>query len=99
MRRRFWVSVALSLPLLVIVHGDARAGWCCESGSSLALATPVVLWAGWPFFVRAVQSIVTRNLNMFTLIGLGVGVAYVYSLPLPLIFGHGSRTSTSNPPR
>src|SRR5262249_39034052 len=45
----------------------------------LVLATPVVLWGGWPFFVRAWQSLITRNLNMFTLIGLGVGVAYVYS--------------------
>jgi Cu+-exporting ATPase len=79
MQRRFWISAALSLPLLVFSmamlgpHG-ARP-WI-----ELALSTPVVLWAGWPFFIRAWRSVVTRNLNMFTLIGLGVGVAYVFSL-------------------
>lgn len=88
MRRRFWVSAALSLPLLVYVmagmlptrpfdallpHGIAR--WV-----ELALATPVVLWGGWPFFVRGWQSLKNRALNMFTLIALGVGVAYVFSL-------------------
>src|SRR6185295_15080760 len=51
----------------------------------MALATPVVLWCGWPFFVRAWQSIVNRSLNMFTLIGLGVGVAYVYSVAATLL--------------
>jgi len=79
MQRRFWISVALSLPLLgfsMTMLGPHRLhGWI-----ELALATPVVLWGGWPFFVRAWQSIVTRNLNMFTLIGIGVGVAYAYSL-------------------
>jgi Cu+-exporting ATPase len=85
MQRRFWVSVVFSLPLLVtsmsslgsmaaLFPHDVRI-WI-----ELVLATPVVLWGGWPFFVRAWQSIVTRNLNMFTLIGLGVGVAYVYSV-------------------
>ena len=72
----------------VLAHGDgarfARGAnrWHPRSanGSQLALATPVVLWAGWPFFVRGVASIVNRNLNMFTLIALGVGMAYVYSL-------------------
>ena len=79
MQRRFWVSVVLSLPLLVM--SMAMLGLhASRSWIELALATPVVLWAGWPFFVRAVQSIVTRHLNMFTLIGLGVGVAYVFSL-------------------
>ena len=79
MQRRFWVSVALSSPLLVITMamlGPHHTRVWIE----LALATPVVLWAGWPFFVRAWQSLLTRNLNMFTLIGMGVGVAYVYSL-------------------
>ncbi|HET6207655.1 MAG TPA: heavy metal translocating P-type ATPase, partial [Terracidiphilus sp.] len=75
MQRRFWVSVALSLPLAGISMAMLHQPWI-----ELALATPVVLWAGWPFFVRAWQSILTRNLNMFTLIGLGVGVAYVYSV-------------------
>ena len=78
MQKRFWVGVILSAPLLVIsmamlLPREVRI-WV-----EFALATPVVLWAGWPFFVRAWQSIVTRHLNMFTLIGLGVGVAYAYS--------------------
>jgi Cu+-exporting ATPase len=79
MQRRFWVSLVLSLPLLVfsmtMLGPHASRSWI-----ELALATPVVLWAGWPFFVRAWQSIISRNLNMFTLIGLGVGVAYTFSL-------------------
>jgi P-type Cu+ transporter len=88
MTRRLWVSVALSSPLLVLVMGDMLPG---EPISSLlsagwrvlleaALATPVCLWAAWPFYVRAVQSVRNRSLNMFTLIGLGVSVAYVYSM-------------------
>lgn len=105
MRRRFWVSSVLSLPLVLIAMSDmisadalqrlispARLTWV-----QLALATPVVLWGGWPFFVRAWQSVVNRSLNMFTLIGLGVGVAYAFSLVatlFPEIFpdafrGHG----------
>ena len=87
MQRRFWISVALSAPLVVIsmaMPGPHRALPWIE----LALATPVVLWAGWPFFVRAWQSLVSRNLNMFTLIGLGVGVAYVYSV-FAAAFGDG----------
>jgi P-type Cu+ transporter len=87
MQRRFWISLALSLPLLVISMASlgppAMRTWI-----ALALATPVVLWAGWPFFVRAWQSLVTRHLNMFTLIGLGVGVAYVYSV-YAAVFGQG----------
>jgi Cu+-exporting ATPase len=79
MQRRLWVSVALSLPLLAIsmaqlFPSDVRI-WV-----ELVLATPVVLWGGWPFFVRAWQSLVRRNLNMFTLIGMGVGAAYIYSV-------------------
>src|SRR4030095_14800215 len=62
-----------------IAHSSTR-GWI-----ELALATPVVLWGGWPFFVRGWQSVVTRNLNMFTLIALGTGVAYVYSV-IALLF-------------
>ena len=87
MQRRFWISLALSSPLLVISMASlgppAMRTWI-----ALALSTPVVLWAGWPFFGRAWQSLVTRNLNMFTLIGLGVGVAYVYSV-YAAVFGHG----------
>ncbi|NKN32442.1 heavy metal translocating P-type ATPase [Marichromatium bheemlicum] len=88
MRRRFWVSLALSLPLLVVAMvGDLRAQWLPEALSPQALrwlqallATPVVLWAGAPFFVRAWGSLRRRRLNMFTLIGLGVGAAWGYSL-------------------
>ena len=84
MQRRLWVSVALSLPLALI--SMAMLGphhW--RIWIELILATPVVLWAGWPFFVRAWQSLVTRHFNMFTLIGLGVGVAYVYSLAVAVL--------------
>jgi Cu+-exporting ATPase len=88
MTRRFWVGVALTVPLLVIAMGEFLPGFVLNrllvgqtrSWVELALATPVVLWGGWPFFVRGWQSIVNRSLNMFTLIGLGVFVAYAYSL-------------------
>jgi P-type Cu+ transporter len=88
MTRRFWVSVVLAVPLLAVTMGDLIPGRPFEHLASprllswleLAIATPVVLWGGWPFFVRAWQSVVNRSLNMFTLIGLGVAVAYVYSL-------------------
>ena len=88
MTRRFWVSAALSLPLLVLTMGRMIPGLPIERLMStpagpwleLLLATPVVLWGGWPFFVRAIDSVRHRSLNMFTLIGLGVAVAYVYSL-------------------
>ena len=75
MTRRFWVSAVLTAAILVIAMGGFELPWL-----ELALATPVVLWGGWPFFVRFWQSLVHRSLNMFTLIGLGVGVAYVYSV-------------------
>jgi Cu+-exporting ATPase len=89
MTRRFWVSAVLTVPLVVFamlrhlprMHGVfghevmTYAPWI-----ELALATPVVLWGGWPFFVRAVDSLRFRHLNMFTLIGLGVAVAFIYSL-------------------
>jgi Cu+-exporting ATPase len=86
MTRRFRVSVALTVPTLLIAMSEflpgslatlipaAAANWV-----QLVLATPVVLWGGWPFFVRGRQSVVNRSLNMFTLIALGVGVAYAYS--------------------
>jgi Cu+-exporting ATPase len=79
MTLRFWIAAGLSAPLLVIAMAELLpAAW--RGAVELALATPVCLWAGWPFFVRAALSIRNRSLNMFTLIGLGVGVAYVYSL-------------------
>ncbi len=82
--RRFWVSAILSLPLLVLTMGADLFGWRIlpprtSSLVQLAIATPVVLWAGWPFFERGWASVKTRNLNMFTLIAIGVGVAYAYS--------------------
>ena len=85
MTRRFWISAALSLPLVVIAMGMELFGWRVLPMRTtvwlqLALATPVVLWGGWPFFERFWASLRTRNLNMFTLIGLGIGVAYAYSL-------------------
>jgi P-type Cu+ transporter len=102
MRRRFWVSVVLTIPVFVMGMGDLIPGAPLERVVSpavlpwlqLVLASPVVLWGGWPFFVRAWQSLVHRSLNMFTLIGLGVGVAYGYSLVatlLPDIFPHSLR--------
>ena len=86
MTRRFWIGLVLSLPAVVLEMGAHLAGghgWIDQTLSNwiqLVFATPVVLWAGWPFFVRGWQSLVTRNLNMFTLIAMGTGVAYVYSL-------------------
>jgi P-type Cu+ transporter len=103
MTRRFWVGVALSLPLLVMgmaghvtkpaldtLIAPQSAVWL-----QLILATPVVLWGGWPFFRRGWGSLVNRRLNMFTLIALGTGVAYVYSLVsaiAPGIFPRSFRT-------
>jgi Cu+-exporting ATPase len=80
MQRRFWISLALTIPIVISAMGMYTAGRPFE----MALATPVVLWGGWPFFVRAWHSIQTRNFNMFTLIGLGTGVAYFYSLAATL---------------
>jgi P-type Cu+ transporter len=84
MTRRLWVGTLLTLPLLAIMVSDLlpghplqgwRLGWI-----ELALATPVVLWGGWPFFERGWASVVHRSLNMFTLIAMGTGAAYLYSL-------------------
>jgi len=86
MTRRFWVSLVLALPVLALEMGGHFTGlhmWLGQQNSNLLqflLATPVVLWGGWPFFVRGWQSLVTRNLNMFTLIAMGVGVAWLYSM-------------------
>jgi Cu+-exporting ATPase len=84
MTRRFWVSVVLTIPLLVMAMGEMVSGRPLLGSATgwveLALASPVVLWGGFAFFERAWQSVVHRSLNMFTLIGLGVSVAYLYSL-------------------
>jgi Cu+-exporting ATPase len=107
MTRRFWVGLALALPAVVLEMGGHLVGghgWVEQTLSNwiqLVFATPVVVWAGWPFFVRGWQSLLTRNLNMFTLIAIGTGVAYGYSLVgtiAPDIFpanfrGHGGAVS------
>jgi Cu+-exporting ATPase len=106
MQRRFWVGVVVSIPLLALSMGgmapgsplhNLPAGWI--EWLQLALATPVVLWGGWPFFQRGWASIVNRHLNMFTLIAMGTGTAYLYSViatfapgVFPASFlGHGGR--------
>ncbi|GMU45676.1 MAG: copper-translocating P-type ATPase [Porticoccaceae bacterium] len=87
MSRRLWVAGVLALLVLMLTMGGMVPGLAdllphgpLARWLELALATPAVLWGGWPFFVRGVKSLVTRHLNMFTLIGLGVGVSYLYSL-------------------
>ena len=86
MTRRFWIALALSLPVVVLEMGGhlvdlhALLPETASNWIQLALATPVVLWAGWPFFERGFASLKTRNLNMFTLIAMGVGVAFAYSV-------------------
>jgi P-type Cu+ transporter len=85
MTRRFWIALALTLPVFAIEMGShlGLMHWVPPAWSnwiSFALATPVVLWAGAPFFVRGWRSLATRNLNMFTLIAMGTGVAWVYSV-------------------
>jgi Cu+-exporting ATPase len=110
MSRRFWVSAALTVPLVVLTFGAEVLGWHplpmqleprhllsvpLSMLLQLALATPVVLWGGWPFFERFWASLKTRSLNMFTLIGLGVGVAFGYSVVAtlaPQIFPASLRT-------
>ena len=100
--RRFWIGAVLTVPLLVLtmgpyvglgvvrdVFGERTTLW-----TELVLGTPVILWAGWPFFMRAVKSVVNRSLNMFTLIGMGVGAAYLFSVAAvlaPSIFPAGFR--------
>jgi Cu+-exporting ATPase len=85
MSRRFWISALFTVPLALLVIAMELLGWellpmRTSTWVQLALATPVVLWGGWPFFERFWASLKSRNLNMFTLIGLGVGVAYGYSV-------------------
>lgn len=106
MQRRLWVGIALSVPLLAISMGgmaagsplhNVPAGWM--EWLQLMLATPVVLWGGWPFFQRGWASLVNRHLNMFTLIAMGTGTAYLFSLIATLapgifptsFLGHGGR--------
>jgi Cu+-exporting ATPase len=86
MTRRFWIGLVLTIPVLALEMGGHLTGLKMLLGAEtanwiqLVLATPVVLWAGWPFFERAWASLVSRNLNMFTLIAMGTGVAWAYSV-------------------
>jgi len=102
MTRRFWISAIFTVPLAIYAMGDLipgkplegllPAGWA--QWAQFALAVPVVLWGGWPFFQRGARSLRTMNLNMFTLISLGVGVAFIFSLvatAFPGIFPHTFR--------
>lgn len=106
-KRRFWIGAILTVPLLVLtmgpyvglgffreILGERTAIWI-----ELILGTPVILWAGWPFFVRGVKSVINRSLNMFTLIGMGVGSAYLFSVVavlVPGIFPDGFRDANGN---
>ncbi|HJP92706.1 MAG TPA: heavy metal translocating P-type ATPase [Pyrinomonadaceae bacterium] len=95
MTRRFWLAVVLAIPVLVLGMSEFMP-WL-----QLILATPIVLWAGWPFFVRAWQSVINRSLNMFTLIGLGVVVGYLFSViavVVPQIFPASFRNAEGNLP-
>lgn len=95
MSRRFWFASALTAPLVLLAMGDVLIGGLVSrllsmrtrTLAELALATPICVWAAWPFYVRAVQSVKNRSLNMFTLIGLGVFVAYGYSMVAALLPG------------
>ncbi|MEJ2720012.1 MAG: heavy metal-binding domain-containing protein, partial [bacterium] len=107
MSRRFAVSLAFTIPVLILTMAEMIPGRPLESLIStrllawvqFILATPVVLWCGWPFFVRAWASFKSRVLNMFTLIGIGVGTAYVYSLIavlFPMIFPSSFRNASGD---
>src|SRR6266536_3709009 len=86
MTRRFWVGLVLSIPVVALEMGGHLTNLHMLLGQNLSnwlqfvIATPVVLWAGWPFFVRGWRSVIVRSLNMFTLIAMGVGVAWIYSV-------------------
>lgn len=109
MTRRFWIAVILAIPVFALGMSDLIPGQPLQQMVSmrtlqwvqLILASPVVLWCGWPFFVRAWESIVNRSLNMFTLIGLGVAVGYLFSLiavVVPGVFPHSFRHADGNVP-
>ncbi|MBK8729735.1 MAG: heavy metal translocating P-type ATPase [Tetrasphaera sp.] len=94
MTRRFWVATALTIPIVILEMGRHFVPWLhdlipatASVWAQLLLATPVVLWAGWPFFVRGWASVRTRNLNMFTLIAMGTGIAWLFSLVATLAPG------------
>lgn len=106
-KRRFWIGAVLTVPLLVLTMGPLiglgfvrdSLGERAAQWAELILATPVILWAGWPFFVRGVRSVINRSLNMFTLIGMGIGAAYLFSVVAvlaPDIFPEGFRDTNGN---
>jgi Cu+-exporting ATPase len=106
-KRRFWVGALLTVPLLVLTMGPFVGlglvrdilGERVTLWVELILGTPVILWAGWPFFVRGVKSVINRSLNMFTLIAMGVGAAYLFSVVavlVPGIFPDGFRDAEGN---
>jgi Cu+-exporting ATPase len=107
MTRRFWISLALTVPIVALAMGEmvlpgpiARLSVTARLWSQLILAAPVVLWGGWPFFVRGWQSVVHRSLNMFTLIALGTGAAFGYSVfavLFPDALPHGMRHGGAPP--
>jgi Cu+-exporting ATPase len=109
MTRRFWISLALTAPLLVVAMADMLPGMPVQHALpqgrlpwlELLLATPVVLWGGWPFFQRGWASLVKRSTNMFTLIAMGTGVAYLYSLVatiFPGVFPESFLDMSGTPP-
>jgi Cu+-exporting ATPase len=106
MRRRLWISAVLTAPLLIFMVLDMLPGahWLSTATTGwiqFALATPVVLWGGWPFFQRGWASVVNRHLNMFTLIALGTGTSYLFSviaLLFPFLIPASFRSHTSEAP-
>jgi Cu+-exporting ATPase len=103
MTRRFWISLCLTAPLVLLAMAEMLPGWPVQHVLSaplltwvqLVFATPIVLWGGWPFFTRGWASLVHRSLNMFTLIAIGTGTAYVYSVIatlVPVLFPASFRT-------
>ena len=107
MTRRFWVALALSAPLFALEMGSHLLGLghllsrAAMNWVQFALATPVVLWAAWPFFARGWASLQSRNLNMFTLIAMGIGVAFAYSVVAvlaPGVFPPTFRDASGAPP-
>ncbi len=107
MARRFWIGLALAVPVLALEMGGHFLGLHrllspqTSNWIQFVLATPVVLWAGWPFFERAARSLVTRNLNMFTLIAMGTGVAWAYSVLatfVPTLFPPAFRNADGSVP-
>ena len=87
-QRRFWWTLPLTIVAVILAMIGHKLDWfhgTQQSWVELVLTTPVILWAGWPFFVRGAQSVLTRNPNMWTLIGLGTGAAYLYSIVATLM--------------